>query len=63
MDAQAPRDPGARKSSPRHLGLTALRLVTIAACLTLALMLATAPPREAPRVGAITLRVGSWDGV
>ena len=33
MDAQAPRDPDTRKSAPRHLGLTALRLVTIAACL------------------------------
>ena len=66
MDAQAPRDPGARKSGPRHLGLTALRLVTLAACLALALMLATAPPREAPRVGAIgsgcSYELDTWTG-
>ena len=66
MDAQAPRDPGARKSAPRHLGLTALRLVTIAACLAFALMLATAPPREAPRVGAIgsgcSYELDTWTG-
>ena len=66
MDAQAPRDPGARKSAPRHRGLTALRLVTIAACLALALMLATAPPREAPRVGAIgsgcSYELDTWTG-
>ena len=53
MDAQAPRDPDTRKSAPRHPGITALRLATLAACLVFALMLATAPPREAPRVGAI----------
>ena len=66
MDAQEPRDPDTRrgrKDTPKHRGLTALRLVTLAACLALALMLATAPPRKPPRVGAITLRVGSWDGV
>ena len=66
MDAQAPRDPGARKSAPRHRGLTALRLVTIAACLAFALMLATAPPREAPRVGAIgsgcSYELDTWTG-
>ncbi|WP_050342102.1 BspA family leucine-rich repeat surface protein [Olsenella sp. oral taxon 807] len=66
MDAQAPRDPGARKSGPRHRGLTALRLVTLAACLALALMLATAPPREAPRVGAIgsgcSYELDTWTG-
>ena len=56
MEEQAPQDPdarGSRKGSPGHPGITALRLVTLAACLTFALMLATAPPREAPRVGAI----------
>ncbi len=56
MDAQAPRDPDTRRGrrdTPRHLGIAALRLATLAACLALALMLATAPPREAPRVGAI----------
>ena len=66
MDAQAPRDPDTRKSAPRHPGITALRLVTIAACLALALMLATAPPREAPRVGAIgsgcTYELDTWTG-
>ena len=36
-----------------HPGLTVLRLVALAACLTFAIMLATAPPREAPRVGTI----------
>ena len=56
MEEQAPQDPGARKdrrTTHGHTGITALRLVTLAACLTLALMLATAPPREAPRVGTI----------
>ena len=56
MKEQAPQDPGARKgrrTTHGHTGITALRLVTLAACLTFALMLATAPPREAPRVGAI----------
>ena len=56
MEEQAPQDPdarGSRKGSPGHPGITALRLVTLATCLTFALMLATAPPREAPRVGAI----------
>ena len=56
MEEQAPQDPGARKgrrTTHGHTGITALRLVTLAACLTFALMLATAPPREAPRVGAI----------
>ena len=66
MDAQAPRDPDTRKSAPRHPGITALRLVTIAACLALALMLATVPPREAPRVGAIgsgcTYELDTWTG-
>ena len=69
MDAQEPRDPGARRGrrdTPRHLGLTALRLVTIAACLAFALMLATAPPREAPRVGAIgsgcSYELDTWTG-
>ena len=66
MDAQAPRDPGARKSGPRHLGLTALRLVTLAACLAFALMLATAPPRKPPRVGAIgagcSYELDTWTG-
>ena len=66
MDAQAPRDPGARKSGPRHLGLTVIRLVTLAACLAFALMLATAPPREAPRVGAIgsgcSYELDTWTG-
>ena len=69
MDAQAPRDPGTRRGrrdTPRHLGLTALRLVTLAACLALALMLATAPPREAPRVGAIgagcSYELDTWTG-
>ena len=66
MDAQAPRDPDTRKSAPRHPGITALRLATLAACLALALMLATAPPREAPRVGAIgsgcTYELDTWTG-
>ena len=69
MDAQEPRDPGARRGrrdAPRHRGLTALRLVTIAACLAFALMLATAPPREAPRVGAIgsgcSYELDTWTG-
>ena len=66
MDAQAPRDPGTRKSAPRHLGIAALRLATLAACLALALMLATAPPREAPRVGAIgsgcSYELDTWTG-
>ena len=53
MEEQAPRDPGTRRSAPRHPVMTALRLVTLATCLTFALMLATAPPREAPRVGTI----------
>ena len=53
MEEQAPQDPGTRRSAPRHPVMTALRLVTLAACLTFALMLATAPPREAPRVGTI----------
>ena len=69
MDAQAPRDPGARKdrrTTHGHTGIAALRLVTLAACLALALMLATAPPREAPRVGAIgsgcTYELDTWTG-
>ena len=56
MEEQAPQDPSARKdrrTTHGHPGITALRLVTLAACLTFALMLATAPPREAPRVGTI----------
>ena len=56
MEEQAPRDPGTRKdrrTTHGHTGITALRLVTLAACLALTLMLATAPPREAPRVGSI----------
>ena len=69
MDAQEPRDAGARRGrrdTPRHRGLTALRLVTLAACLAFALMLATAPPREAPRVGAIgagcSYELDTWTG-
>ena len=69
MDAQEPRDPDTRRGrrdTPRHLGLTALRLVTLAACLTLALMLATAPPRKPPRVGAIgagcSYELDEWTG-
>ena len=69
MDAQAPRDPGARRGrrdTPKRLGIAALRLVTLAACLALALMLATAPPREAPRVGAIgsgcSYELDTWTG-
>ena len=66
MDAQAPRDPDTRKSAPRHPGITALRLATLAACLVFALMLATAPPREAPRVGAIgsgcSYELDTWTG-
>ena len=66
MDAQEPRDPGARRSAPRHLGLTVIRLATLVACLVFALMLATAPPREAPRVGAIgagcTYELDMWTG-
>ena len=49
MDEQAPRDAGARrgrKDTPKHQGLTALRLVTLAACLALALMLATYSDRK-----------------
>ena len=72
MDAQAPRDPGTRRGrrdTPRRLGIAALRLVTLAAYLALALMLATAPPREAPWVGAIgsgcsslaSLDLSGWD--
>ena len=56
MEEQAPQDPGARKdrrTTHGHTGITALRLVTLATCLTFALMLATAPPREAPMVGTI----------
>ena len=56
MGAQAPRDPGTRRGrrdTPRRLGITAFRLVTLATCLTFALMLATVPPREAPKTGAI----------
>ena len=53
MEEQAPQDPGTRRSAPRHPVMTALRLVTLAACLAFALMLASAPPREAPRVGTI----------
>ena len=66
MEEQAPRDPGTRRSAPRHPGITALRLVTLAACLAFALMLATAPPREAPRVGAIgagcSYELDTWTG-
>ena len=69
MDEQAPRDADTRRGrrdTPRHRGLTALRLVTLAACLALALMLATAPPREAPRVGAIgsgcSYELDTWTG-
>ena len=47
--------------------MTALRLVTLAACLAFALMLATAPPREAPRVGAIgsgcSYELDTWTGM
>ena len=56
MEEQAPQDPGARKdrrTTHGHTGITALRLVTLATCLTFALMLASAPPREAPMVGTI----------
>ena len=79
MEEQAPQDPSARKgrrTTHGHTGITALRLVTLAACLTFALTLATAPPREAPRVGTIgadcsyelderagTLTIRSTDGV
>ena len=69
MDAQAPRDPGTRRDrrdTPKHLDLAALRLVTLAACLALALMLATEPPRKAPRVGAIgagcSYELDTWTG-
>ena len=69
MEEQAPRDPDARegrRDTPKHPGLTALRLVTLAACLALALMLATAPPREAPRVGSIgagcSYELDGWSG-
>ena len=69
MDAQAPRDPDTRRGrrdTPKHRGLTVLRLVTLAACLAFALMLATAPPREAPRVGAIgsgcSYELDTWTG-
>ena len=69
MDAQEPRDPGARRGrrdTPKRLGIAALRLVTLAACLALALMLATTPPREAPRVGAIgsgcSYELDEWSG-
>ena len=69
MDEQAPRDAETRRGrrdTPRHRGLTALRLVTLAACLALALMLATAAPREAPRVGAIgsgcSYELDTWTG-
>ena len=69
MEEQAPQDPGARKdrrTTHGHTGITALRLVTLAACLTFALMLATAPPREAPRVGTIgagcTYELDTWTG-
>ncbi len=43
MEEQAPQDPGARKdrrTTHGHTGLTALRLVPLAAGLTFALMLA-----------------------
>ena len=79
MEEQAPQDPSARKdrrTTHGHPGITAFRLVTLAACLAFALTLATAPPREAPRVGTIgadcsyelderagTLTVRSTDGV
>ena len=69
MEEQAPQDPGARKdrrTTHGHTGITALRLVTLAACLAFALMLATAPPREAPRVGAIgagcSYELDTWTG-
>ena len=69
MEEQAPQDPGARKgrrTTHGHTGITALRLVTLATCLTFALMLATAPPREAPRVGTIgagcTYELDTWTG-
>ncbi len=69
MEEQAPRDPDARegrRDTPKHPGLTALRLVTLAACLALTLMLATAPPREAPRVGSIgagcSYELDEWSG-
>ena len=69
MEEQAPQDPGARKdrrTTHGHTVMTALRLVTLAACLAFALMLATAPPREAPRVGAIgagcSYELDTWTG-
>ena len=68
MDAQEPRDPDTRRGRRTHVhpGIAALRLVTLAACLALALMLATAPPREAPRVGAIgsgcSYELDTWTG-
>ena len=69
MEEQAPQDPGARKdrrTTHGHTGITALRLVTLAACLALTLMLATAPPREAPRVGSIgagcSYELDEWSG-
>ena len=49
-----------------HPGLTVLRLVTLAACLAFAIMLATTPPREAPRVGTIgtgcSYELDTWSG-
>ena len=69
VDARAGRDSDARRGrgiALGHPGLTVLRLVALAACLVFAIMLATAPPREAPRVGTIgtgcSYELDTWSG-
>ena len=69
VDARAAQDSDARRGrgiALGHPGLTVLRLVALAACLVFAIMLATAPPREAPRVGTIgtgcSYELDTWSG-
>ena len=69
VDARAARDSDARRGrgiALGHPGLTVLRLVALAACLVFAIMLATAPPREASRVGTIgtgcSYELDTWSG-
>ena len=69
VDARAARDSDARRGrgiALGHPGLTVLLLVALAACLVFAIMLATAPPREASRVGTIgtgcSYELDTWSG-
>ena len=69
VDTRAARDSDARRGrgiALGHPGLTVLRLVALAACLVFAIMLATAPPREASRVGTIgtgcSYELDTWSG-